>query len=632
MNPVLLEICDFLKKHKPFDLLSSNELYEVANQTRIIHLEKKQTLFQIDDVLHDCFYLIHTGKLTLTAVADAEDVLLNKCVSGDIFGLRPFFAKNNYLMTAKAKEDSFVYAIPIAIFKPFLAKNTEILDFLLKSFASNTLNPDDNQKDSHNYMSNQQLDFNYAQNIIYEKKPLKISPNTPANQVAILLKDTLNDCAVVCETDFPIGIISHKELSEHIATGNMPMNTTASHIMASPVVVVNDNISLAEAQFQILNHKSPFLCVTKDGSLQSALKGIISLQDIINTQSSNPAVLIKEIKAAKNVFDLEKIGKKYLNLTAGMLQQNSVLTHITTLASEIYFAFIKKSIELSIFEIGSPPTDFAWFSIGSQGRKEQLLFTDQDSMLVFNTVAQSNYIEIKDYFMTLAAKTIAILEKIGFEICKNGHTAKSTSWCKSTEDWFKQYDLWMKNPSKTQLDFSPIFFDAEFVFGNPEIEQQLMQKINDNLLKNEPFFDFLGNNALDKLPALNFFKKINLEENGDYKDLFDIKSKGLLPLVDAARLLTLHYEIKGINNTFFRLKQLAKIDFKNEEIYLTCAEAFLTLSKFKAIEGFKNDNSGQYINLIDWSKLEKEKLKTALTAVDDLQDLIKSKIKLTQFS
>ncbi len=632
MNPVLLEICDFLKKHKPFDLLSSNELYEVANQTRIIHLEKKQTLFQIDDVLHDCFYLIHTGKLTLTAVADAEDVLLNKCVSGDIFGLRPFFAKNNYLMTAKAKEDSFVYAIPIAIFKPFLAKNTEILDFLLKSFASNTLNPDDNQKDSHNYMSNQQLDFNYAQNIIYEKKPLKISPNTPANQVAILLKDTLNDCAVVCESDFPIGIISHKELSEHIATGNMPMNTTASHIMASPVVVVNDNISLAEAQFQILNHKSPFLCVTKDGSLQSVLKGIISLQDIINTQSSNPAVLIKEIKAANNVFDLEKIGKKYLNLTAGMLQQNSVLTHITTLASEIYFAFIKKSIELSIFEIGSPPTDFAWFSIGSQGRKEQLLFTDQDSMLVFNTVEQSNYIEIKDYFMTLAAKTIAILEKIGFEICKNGHTAKSTSWCKSTEDWFKQYDLWMKNPSKTQLDFSPIFFDAEFVFGNPEIEQQLMQKVNGNLLKNEPFFDFLGNNALDKLPALNFFKKINLEENGDYKDLFDIKSKGLLPLVDAARLLTLHYKIKGINNTFFRLKQLAKIDFKNEEIYLTCAEAFLTLSKFKAIEGFKNDNSGQYINLIDWSKLEKEKLKTALTAVDDLQDLIKSKIKLTQFS
>jgi CBS domain-containing protein len=632
MNPVISQISAFLKSHKPFDLLSSNELYEIANHISIVHLEKKQTLFQIDDALHDCFYLVHSGKLTLTAVADTEDVLLNKCVSGDIFGLRPFFAKNNYLMTAKAKEDSLIYAIPIAVFKPFLAKNTEILDFLLKSFASNALNPDDNQKDSHSYVSNQQLDSNYAQNVVYEKNPLKIKANTPANQVAVLLKDTSKDCAIVCQNDCPIGIVSHKELSLHIATGNMQIDTAACLIMTSPVVVVNDSISLAEAQLQILNHKSPFLCVTKDGSLQSELKGIISLQDIIHAQSSNPAVLIKEIKTAKNAFDLEKIGKQYLKLTAGMLQQNSVLTHITTLASEIYFAFIKKAIELSISQIGSPPTDFAWFSIGSQGRKEQLLFTDQDSMLVFNPVAQSNYIATKDYFILLAEKTIAILEKIGFEICKNGHTAKSISWCKSTEDWFKQYDLWMKNPSKTHIDFSPIFFDAEFVFGNPEIAQQLEQKIHSNLIKNELFFDFLGNQALDKLPALNFFKKFNLEEDGDYKDLFDIKTKSLLPLIDAARLLTLHHEIKGINNTFFRFKQLAKVDFKNEEIYLNCAEAFLILSKFKATEGFKNDNTGRYINLTDWSKLEKEKLKTATIAIDDLQDLIKSKIKLTKFS
>ncbi len=632
MNPVILQISAFLKNHKPFDLLSSNELYEIANHIRIIHLEKKQVLFQIDDPLHDYFYLVYSGKLTLTAFADAEDVLLNKCVSGDIFGLRPFFAKNNYLMTAKAKEDSIVYAIPIAIFKPFLAKNTEILDFLLKSFTSNSLNPDDNQKDSHNYVSNQQLDSDYAQNIVYEKNPLKVKPNTPANEVAVLLRDTLKDCAVVCQTDFPVGIISHKELSLHIATGSMPIDTPASLIMASTIIVVNDTISLAEAQLQILNHKSPFLCVTKDGSLQSELKGIISLYDVINAQSSNPAVLIKEIRVAKNAFDLEKIGKQYYTLIAGMLQQNSVLTHITTLASEIYFAFIKKAIELSISEIGSSPTDFAWFSIGSQGRKEQLLFTDQDSMLIFNSVAQSNYIATKDYFMLLAEKTTEILEKIGFEICENGHTSKSISWCKSTEDWYKQYDLWMKNPSKAYLDFSPIFFDAEFVFGNSEIEQQLEQKIHSNLVKNELFFDFLGNHALDRLPALNFFKKFNLEEEGDYKDLFDIKTRGLLPLIDAARLLTLHYEIKGIKNTFFRFKQLAKIDFKNEEIYLNCAEAFLTLSKFKALEGFKNDNTGRYINLVDWSKLEKEKLKTALIAIDDLEDLIKSKITLTKFS
>ena len=74
-------------------------------------------------------------------LSDAEETLLNKCHEGDVFGLRPFFAKNNYMMTAKAREETIVYAIPIATFRPFVANNSEVLNFLLESFATNTRNP-----------------------------------------------------------------------------------------------------------------------------------------------------------------------------------------------------------------------------------------------------------------------------------------------------------------------------------------------------------------------------------------------------------------------------------------------------------------------------------------------------------
>ena len=92
-------------------------------------------IFQIDDKLHDCFYVVASGVIHLSVIADAEETLLNKCHEGDIFGLRPFFAKNNYMMTAKAREESIVYAIPIATFRPFVANNPNVLDFLLESFA-----------------------------------------------------------------------------------------------------------------------------------------------------------------------------------------------------------------------------------------------------------------------------------------------------------------------------------------------------------------------------------------------------------------------------------------------------------------------------------------------------------------
>ena len=146
------------------------------------------------------------------------------------------------------------------------------------------------------------------------------------------------------------------------------------------------------------------------------------------------------------------------------------------------------------------------------------------------------------------------------------------------------------------------------------------------------FFDYLGNDALKKPAPLNFFKKFNLEEEGEHKGKFDIKTKALMPLIDGARLLVLNNNIKGINSTYLRYKQLAMIDPKYAEIYLNCAEAFIILSKFRAQEGLKNDSSGQYINLEELNKVDKEKLKNALTPMRELEELIKERFQLTQFS
>ena len=105
-----------------------------------------------------------------------------------------------------------------------------------------------------------------------------------------------------------------------------------------------------------------------------------------------------------------------------------------------------------------------------------------------------------------------------------------------------------------------------------------------------------------------------------------------MPLIDGARLLILSNNIKGVNSTYLRFKQLAMVDPKFSEIYLNCADAFLVLSKFRTLEGLKNDDTGQFINLDELNKVDKEKLKNALAPMKDLEELIKDKIQLTQFS
>ena len=122
-NAIAYRVADFLKDFEPFNFLSYDELVVIAQSIRVLNLDKNKTLFQINDALHDSFYVVAHGIIQLMVVSDAEEMLLNKCHAGDIFGLRPFFAKNNYQMTAKAKDDCIVYNIPITVIKPYVFKN-----------------------------------------------------------------------------------------------------------------------------------------------------------------------------------------------------------------------------------------------------------------------------------------------------------------------------------------------------------------------------------------------------------------------------------------------------------------------------------------------------------------------------
>ena len=638
MNTVAEQIADFLKEYPPFNYLTFQELSEIATSIRVINLDKNKELFQVNDLLHDSFYVVASGAVNLTVVIDAEETLLNKCNAGDIFGLRPFFAKNNYMMTAKAREESIIYAIPIVNFRPFVANNSQVLNYLLESFAINTRNPKDKENlvgkliSDTVYYSDQQSELQYFQTLSYNLIPLIAKKTTTAQEASLLMTESLKNNILVIENDLPVGIVTDTDMRSKIATGRYPLTVLINEIMSAPVITVVENISLAEAQLLMLKNNVTHLCVTVDGTDKSAVKGMINEHDLIIAQASNPGVLIKEIKRCQTSKELKQIRDRLTDLIQTSITKNIPISHIFNIASEINLAIIKRSVELSILDLGSPPARFAWLSIGSQGRKEQLLLTDQDSILIFEDVAADKYRDVKDYFLKLAKKTTAILEKIGYEFCPNGHMGSNLIWCKSLTDWTKQYDNWINTPGKNSNEISSIFFDYEIAFGEQKIEDALTNVIFKNAKNNSLFFDFLGNDALRKNSPLSFFKNFNVEDDGPHKDKFDIKTRALLPLTDGARLFALYFEIRGINNTFQRFKQFAINDPKHSEIYLKCAEAFLILSKFRTLEGLKNDNSGQFINLEELTKTDRERLKYALLPMKELEDLIKSKFQLTQFS
>ncbi len=636
-NSIADTIAKFLKEYSPFCYLNENELLQVALSIGIINLEKHKVLFQIDDNLHDSFYLVASGVVNLSVISDAEETLLNKCYTGDVFGLRPFFAKNNYKMTAKAREESIIYAIPISVFRPFVAQNPQVLDFLLESFATNTSNPFDKENrgkliTDNAFSENQSKDVQYLQSLTYNKNPLKVLPTAIIKDTVELMNDNLATSVIVIDNNLPVGIVTDADFRSEVASGRIQITETIHKIMTSPVVSVPENVSLAEAQLLILKNNVSHLCVTSDGTNKTELKGVISEHDLIVAQANNPGVLIKEIKRARTHVELKLVRQKLTEIIQSSITKNIPLPHIYDISGEIIIAILKRAVELAILDLGSPPAKFAWFSIGSQGRKEQLLLTDIDNILIFDDVAQDNYIAVKDYFIKLSTRANAILQKVGYSFCIYDHMASNVNWCRSISDWTKQYNSWIKTPIDNPNSKNSLFFDYEFIFGDNKFQESLDDILLKSTKNNTLFFDYLGNDTLKKNAPINFFNKLNLEETGIYKGKFDIKNRAIMPLVDGARLFAISLNLKSTKNTYFRFKQLAMLDPKHREIYLNCADAFLILSKFRTLEGLKNDNFGDYINVEELPRIDKEKLKNALGPMKELEDLIKDRFQLTQFS
>ena len=634
-NPVAQGVANFLKHFPPFNSLQYEELLSISEQSKVIYLEKNQALFKGGEPTHPDFYVVKDGAIGLSVTADAEETLIDKCDEGDILGLRPFFAKNDYLMTARAREEAVIYGIPIAVFQPYVTGNQKVLEFLLESFASQTRNPYDKERRgkliSENMLFTEQVaDIQYFQPIKYTRNPITANADDVLRFIAKTMSNSAVGSVIIQENQLPIGIITDRDLRSKIATGLLSIDVEAREVMTSPVITVPENISVAEAQMIMLKHNVGHLCVTRDGSDKSAVTGIISEHDVVAAQSNTPGVLLKQTRRATNAKELKYVREKLTDLIQNSIDTNIPISHISNIVAEINIAITRRAIELSVEKTGTPPpVRFAWINIGSQGRKEQLLLTGQDNALVFEDIESQHYEGVKRYFTELAELVNEYLEKVGYQPSPGGLIASNAQWCKSLGDWIKQYNAWINTPAEKGVELSNTFFDLDFIYGAPAIEEALTNTIEHNIDKNKKFFAYLAADTLRNPPPLGFFRQFLVENDGEHKDSFDIKNRALEPLIDAARLLILSHKITDITNTYHRYKKLAELEPNNAELYDDCVDAFNTLMRFRTEEGLVNNSDGRYLNLNELSKSDKVKLKNCFEPISDIQDMIKNRFPLT---
>lgn len=634
-NTIAHRIYDFLKQFPPFHIMDANDLLEICSLATVLYLDKDTVLFERDQPHSDRFYIVQQGAMKLTRPSGDTIKVVDICDEGDLLGLK-VTSRETYRTTATANEETIIYSLPVEEFSAFAKANKTISNYLIASFASNIKDPY-TLNQSGVLLNSYEPDRNSGtlgiEKASYTSNVITCSLETPLREAAQLMKEHRIGCIVITKEKITKGILTNRELRNAIANDTLHSDTLASDIMVKNVVCAAEHITTAEAQLLLLQNAIGHLVITKDGTQDTEMIGILSKHDIVVAFGNNPAELLKEIKRAPYTKVLRLAWDKATLLLNRYLQQNLPLSHILSLFAPLKNALLQRAMELSLRKMDKePPVDFVWLSIGSQGREEQLLYTDQDNAIIYKNVAPEKDEETKAYFLQLANRMNKRLHKIGYDYCPADIMASNPLYCLSLSEWQEKFSTWIMSPTPDSMLLSGIFFDYRGVYGSQDIVKELTDHIYDRLSSSSVFFRFMAKDTLKNPPPVSFFRNFLVESDGAHKDEFDIKNRAMAPLIAGARVLALYHNLRDVNNTAARFERLALVEKNNKELFESCAYAFKALLKFRVRQGLENNNSGRFIILANLSKAERLKLKRCFKPLRDLQEVIRARFQTQNLS
>ncbi|MFC1770939.1 DUF294 nucleotidyltransferase-like domain-containing protein [Candidatus Margulisiibacteriota bacterium] len=329
----------------------------------------------------------------------------------------------------------------------------------------------------------------------------------------------------------------------------------------------------------------------------------------------------KEMQKAKTPDQIYAIRKRFPLAIKTLIEYTSDARNITGLTSALADEVISGLVKIAMKELGKPPAKFSFIVMGSEGRVEQTLKTDQDNAIIYDDNGQTDQDSLRAYFLELGQKVCDWLDQLGYPYCKGGMMAKNEKWCKPLSVWKHYFRDWIVTADPETLIKSKIFFDFRPVYGEEGLSQELRNSLFQDIDDKATFFWQLAKTMLLFRPPLGLFGNIQLESEGEHKAEFSIK-KAITPIVDIARI----YALKNCifeTNTSERLSLLFEKGILNRIDYQDILEVYQYLMqlrlRYQAEAIANNTMPDNYLNPKHIPKLDRLMLKESFLIIESFQ-------------
>jgi len=536
---------------------------------------------------------------------------------GEIFGLLSLMGRDVARFDVTAVEDALCYSIPGTVIQELASRYPEFSEYLVRASITRYLDRSLKElRDQTNLMGNtERLLYSLAVQDVVSAPAVVCTGETSIREAARLAAASRATClAVVGPDGRAVGIVTDRDFTHRVVANGLSLDLPVSSIMSAPVVSVESTARLFQALLAMISKDIQHVLVTEEG----LPKAVLSSHDLMLLQGKSPLTVSRHLEQQKSVEGLADAQKKIMELLPLLLREGARVSHITRVVSEINDRLMAKILEFAEAELGPPPLPYCWVVLGSEGRREQTLKTDQDNALIYADPDDLNAGIAQEYFTRFSLYVRNALASCGYPPCTGDYMASNPRWRQPLSSWKNYFRIWVTEADLHSVEDALIFFDMRPVGGDFSLFEALAAFVRETLRDASFFKSVFAYITIDRKPPLGFFRTFVVEQSGEHKQELDIKTFGTCPIVNAARLLALDGGIAA-TNTADRLSEAHTLTYFDDVLRRDLLESFELLTLLRLEHQLQLSRTAQplsnYVNPASLTQLQRSLLKEAFRTI-----------------
>ena len=602
----------FISNIHPFNNLNTFELDDLVEDLDIVYF-KANSIVQAQDSNPEFLYFVLKGLIQEIN----DDEVLSVYSKGEIFdsvSLIKNHSKNSFV----AIEESICYALKKERFMQILSSNQQLENYFFQSISdklnNNILN--EKNKDMANIMIAKVKDAKVHKAVVVDTNKTIFEAAKIIKQEKIptlLLKDEAGEMYIVTDSDFRQKVILNR----------MDYDDFVVKIASKGLIYINEDDFLFNAQLQMAKHGLKRVVVKND---HDEIVGILDQISLSSFFATNTFAVSNQIINAETLEELKEASHSFIKIIKSLNAKGVKIEFISKLINQLNKKLLDK-----LYKILAPKEligKSCLVVMGSEGRAEQILRTDQDNALIISDDCSISEEKLRE-FTHLFTETLV---DFGFPRCEGNIMVSNPYWCRKQSDFKELIYEWVNNPSGDNFMNIAIFYDALCVSGDIEIIKELKNYLFKISSNSQSFYTNFARviNSFDV--PLGFFDGFVFNSKDEkHKDEIDIKRGGIFIIVQGIRSLSIQNRVLN-TNTIKRINSLKELKVLDDESAKELIMAFNILNSLKlkaSLEKLdKKEKIDNFVNPNRLTIMEKDLLKESFKIVNRLKKRLENHFKL----